>query len=80
MGSADFKDVVIHHKLNKNNVSIIYTFPTVGDVSEFSKARVNPSILDSDYLMSRIANIDTVELKQIGKSFIYFRENNNYFL
>jgi len=55
------------------NVSIIYTFPTSGDVSEFSKARVKPIIQASSYLMNRISDIDAVELKQIGKSFIYFR-------
>jgi hypothetical protein len=56
-----------------HNVSIIYTFPTSGDVSEFSKARVKPTIQESPYLMSRISDIDAVELKQIGQSFIYFR-------
>ena len=56
-----------------HNVSIIYTFPTSGDVSEFSKARVKPIIQASQYLMDKITDIDAVELKQIDKSFIYFR-------
>ena len=56
-----------------HSVSIIYTFPTSSDVSEFSRARVKPIIQLSNYLMSRIADIDAVELKQIGGSFIYFR-------
>jgi len=56
-----------------NPISIIYTFPTAGDVNEFSKSRVNPVIQDSPYLMSRIVNVDSVELKQLGNSFIYFR-------
>jgi len=56
-----------------NNVSIIYTFPTSGDVSEFSRARVSPIIQASPHLLGRTENIDAVELKQIGDSFIYFR-------
>ena len=56
-----------------HNISVIYTFPTSGDVSEFSKTRVKPVIQASPYLLARIADIDSVELKQIGDSFIYFR-------
>lgn len=56
-----------------HQVAIIYTFPTASDVSEFSKARVKPVIQASPHLLGRIADIDSVELKQIGKSFIYFR-------
>lgn len=56
-----------------HNISIIYTFPTSGDVSEFSRARVNPIIQSSPYLIGRTENVDAVELKQIGESFIYFR-------
>jgi hypothetical protein len=56
------------------NVSVIYTLPTAGDVSNFSKARINPMIQGSDYLSSRLTgNIDSVELKQIGESFLYLR-------
>lgn len=58
---------------DNHNVSIIYTFPTSSDVSEFSKARVKPTIQASSYLLDRIADVDAVELKQIGLSFIYFR-------
>jgi len=56
-----------------HQVAVIYTFPTAGDVSEFSKARVTPIIRASPHLMGRIADVDSVELKQIGQSFIYFR-------
>lgn len=61
------------HFCDTNQVAVIYTFPTSGDVSEFSKARVNPTIKGSDYLMSKIDDIDSVELKQFAGSFIYFR-------
>ena len=32
------------------DASIIYTLPTAGDVSNFSKARINPMIQSSNYL------------------------------
>ena len=56
-----------------HNISVIYTFPTVGDATEFSKTRVKPIVRASPHLMSKIADVDSVELKQIGESFIYFR-------
>ena len=55
-------------------VSVIYTFPTAGDVSDFSRARINPMIQSSEHLTRKlIGSIDSVQLKQFGDSFIYFR-------
>lgn len=55
--------------------SIIYTFPTAHDVSDFSRARMNPLIQSSPHLRKVIGGdtIDSVQLKQIGNSFLYFR-------
>ena len=56
------------------DVSVIYTFPTATDVNDFSKARINPIIKSSPHLSRALkGNIDSVQLKQIGNSFIYFR-------
>ncbi len=59
--------------IDTHNVSVIYTFPTASDVSDFSRARINPMIDASPHLRSRMADVDSVGLKQIGSSFIYFR-------
>lgn len=58
-----------------HDTSIIYTFPTAGDVSDFSRARINPMIQASPHLSRAISgnSIDSVQLKQFGNSFIYFR-------
>lgn len=57
-----------------HNVSIIYTFPTATDVSDFSRARLNPMIQASDHLSRAVAGeIDSVQLKRIGDSFLYLR-------
>lgn len=53
------------------NVSIIYTFPTASDVADFSKARITPMISASEYLSSVASG--GIELKEIGRSFVYFR-------
>lgn len=58
---------------DNNNMTIIYTFPTETHVQDFSKARFKSIISQSAYLRSRIKNIDTVGLKEIGNSQIYFR-------
>lgn len=54
-----------------HDVAIIYTFPTASDVAYFSKARITPMIQASEHL-SRVVE-GGIELKQVGKSFIYFK-------
>ncbi|MCK5019125.1 MAG: phage terminase large subunit family protein [Candidatus Peribacteraceae bacterium] len=54
-----------------NDVAIIYTFPTASDVADFSKARIAPIVQASDYLSRTVQG--GIELKQLDKSFIYFR-------
>lgn len=57
-----------------HDVSIIYTFPTATDVSDFSRARIAPMIQASPHLSRVIAgDVDSVGLKQFGNSFIYYR-------
>jgi len=58
---------------DSHDVSIIYTFPTARDVLDFSRARINPIIQISPYMSSVVKKVDSVALKQIKKSFIYFR-------
>ena len=74
IGITTFAMIKAFHFADTNDVSIIYTFPTASDVSDFSRARINPMIQASPHL-SRIlsGSIDSVGLKQLGKSFIYFR-------
>jgi hypothetical protein len=48
-------------------MSVIYTFPTKGDVSTFTAARINPIIESSPYLKERIQNFDSVGMKQFAR-------------
>jgi len=54
------------------NHTAIYTLPTSGFSSKFSKTRIDPVILRSKALKELLdPNIDNVELKKIGTSFLY---------
>jgi hypothetical protein len=67
-------------------MTAIYTFPTRDQVSEFTASRINPTINDTPWLLSRIHDVDSVRLKkfsreprvhgaprQEGASLIYFQ-------
>lgn len=50
----------------------IYTLPTTGFASKFAKSRIEPVIAASKVLSAALdPNIDNVELKKIGSSFLY---------
>ena len=51
----------------------IYTFPTATAVNEFSKGRFRYIIRNSNYLRSRIGDIDSNSVVRLGKATIYFR-------
>jgi len=55
-----------------HSVSIIYTFPTKGDVTKFTATRINPVLQANPELLKKLT-LDNVEIKQFGTSFIYFR-------
>jgi hypothetical protein len=48
-------------------LSVIYTFPTKGDVTTFTAARINPIIQSSPYLTERIQTFDSVGMKQFAR-------------
>jgi hypothetical protein len=53
----------------------LYVMPTLGDVWDFSTARVKPVIDGSDYLRQRVLPDDPASkgLKKVGMGFCYFR-------
>lgn len=54
-----------------HTVTIIFTMPTGGDVSNFSQTRMNPSIRNSG--LESPMSIDNVGVKQIASSYLYLR-------
>lgn len=63
---------------------VLYVFPAFKQLQEFVQARVNPVLMASDYLVSKIDDVEsrekkveTLGLKKIGRGFIYFRGSQN---
>lgn len=58
-----------------NGMTGLYVFPTQRDVWDFSTARINPVIEESDYLRSRQhpSDPDNKGMKGIGRGLVYFR-------
>ena len=52
---------------------VIYFFPTKTDVSDFVRGRIDPLTQNNKIIQDLMRSTDNVGLKQIGKSFIYFR-------
>ncbi len=56
-------------------INQIYTLPTVDDVAEFVKSKVNRIIKVNPCILEGVSgkDVDSVEQKQIGKAFIFFK-------
>ncbi len=68
------------HACDQRNATVLYLMPTNGDVSDFSSARVNPSIEASPYLTSIVmdstsseAGANRVFLKRVRNRHLYLR-------
>jgi len=57
------------------SVTALYVFPKLKQMYDFADARVRASIMESEYLMTRIpmSFVQNKGLKQIGGGFVYFR-------
>ena len=55
------------------NFTAIYTLPTATFAAVLAKTRVDPVINESPYLKELITNIDNVEVKQLGTSYLYLK-------
>lgn len=55
-------------------LSVIYYFPTDGDVLDFSAQRVKPMIAESDHLRALVGSqLDNVRAKRVGRGFLHLR-------
>lgn len=62
---------------DRNGNTVLYVFPTEGDVYDFSDARVTPMIDGSEYLSGRRGEPYNKGLKRIGVGLVYFRGSEN---
>lgn len=62
-----------HYDAKKNKLDIIYTLPTENDVSVFVGGKVNRIVSQNECMETDVKDKDSIEQKQIGESFEYFR-------
>ncbi len=62
-----------HHDARQYKMDIIYTLPTDKDVSVFVGGKVNRIIANNESMLKDVADKDSIEQKQVGRSMIYFR-------
>lgn len=62
-----------HHDAKREKIDIIYTLPTDGDVNVFVSGKVNRIIANNPCMLADVADKDSIEQKQIGSSYEYFR-------
>ncbi len=61
-----------HFDAKHRKLDIIYTLPTDSDASKFVSGKVNRIIQNNDCMLRDVKDKDSIEQKQIGKSYEYF--------
>lgn len=62
-----------HHDAKRHKMDIIYTLPTDQDVRIFVGGKVNRIIANNQTMLADVKDKDSIEVKQVGNSVIYFR-------
>jgi hypothetical protein len=62
-----------HFDAKREKLDIIYTLPTDNDVNTFVSGKVNRIIANNPCMLEDVADKDSIEQKQIGNSYEYFR-------
>lgn len=52
---------------------VLYLFPTVNDVTDFSKGRFSPLLDDNPEISDLVRNTDSVSVKRVRKAMLYLR-------
>ena len=68
----------IHFLATHPQTKVMYTFPTFGQMNDFSTTRVAPVFRDSMYLNSLLsAEVNNVSTKKIGSSYLFMRSSSS---
>lgn len=62
-----------HYDAKAKKMDIIYTLPTDEDVRIFVGGKVNRIIANNPVMLADVVDKDSIEVKQVGQSIIYFR-------
>ena len=75
IGASTMEILRAFHAARFWGINQIYTLPTVDDVSEFVKSKVNRLVKVNTCILEGVSgkDVDSIEQKQIGKSFLFFK-------
>lgn len=73
VGLSTLQVLTNHFDAKRDKLDIIYTLPTDGDVNVFVSGKVNRIISNNPCMLADVADKDSIEQKQIGSSYEYFR-------
>ena len=73
VGLSTLQVIKNHFDSKGDKLDIIYTLPTDGDVNVFVSGKVNRIIANNPCMLADVADKDSIEQKQIGQSYEYFR-------
>ncbi len=74
MGFSTFALLVsVHGCIYKYENGVLYLLATRGDVTEFSKGKLNKLIVDNPVIKSSLQETDSATLKKLNRAFLYFR-------
>lgn len=73
VGLSTLQIIKNHYDAKRDKLDIIYTLPTDGDVNVFVSGKVNRIIANNPCMLEDVVDKDSIEQKQIGQSYEYFR-------
>ena len=75
VGASTMQILKALHAARYWGINQIYTLPTVDDVGEFVRSKVNRIIKVNPAIMEGVShrNVDSIEQKQIGRGFLFFK-------
>ena len=73
VGMSTLAVIKNHYDARRYKLDIIYTLPTDGDVGVFVSGKVNRIIANNPTMLADVKDKDSIEQKQIGLSYEYFR-------
>src|SRR3989344_4828280 len=75
VGASTMQILRALHAARYWGINQIYTLPTVDDVGEFVRSKVNRIIKVNPSIMGGVSHrdVDSIEQKQIGKGFLFFK-------
>lgn len=73
VGLSTLQVIKNHFDAKQEKLDIIYTLPTDGDVNVFVSGKVNRIVANNPCMLADVDDKDSIEQKQIGQSYEYFR-------